>query len=73
MDEEPQFYKVSIMFREMLKDAGPTTMEEALSCLHGMVNTASVKLNEIGGQRESEDFLDSAWANIYDAEKAMKP
>jgi len=69
----PRFFEVSILFRKMLEDAGPASMEDALDCLHGMVNTAAVRLHELGGQSKSEGLLHSAWNNIYDASKGIEP
>ena len=67
-----EFYKVSILYRELIKELGPAGMPDALVCLHGMVNATATKLNSIG-QHKAKDMVGEAWLHIYDASKAIEP
>jgi hypothetical protein len=68
----PEFFRVSMMFREMIAGAGPATLAEAISCLPGMTNAANIQMDNLSGRRDAKARLGDAWLNLYDAEKAMK-
>lgn len=73
MSAVPEFFRVSMMFRELTKEAGPAGMEEALECLASMLNGAHVRLKEIGSPQGTRDLLNDAWILVYDAKKAVQP
>lgn len=69
--EHLPFWKVKILFRQLLDNAAPSEVEQAIDCLHALVNSVQVRMADLGGNDEARQHMGAAWVHLYDAGKAV--